>query len=458
RRFDPVLDWTLLGNAMDFVTDSSGRTAAIAAAAGVALLAVGLVVVMALAMRRLAEVVAWHVTVSPAAVTAATAVWITCSLLGTQVVPGVTFAAKHASALTYARLRQANASLQDQRAFVAEAADDAFAGTPGAQLLTGLRGKNVAVVFVESYGRTAVEGPEYAAEIGAVLEAGNRRLSAAGYASRSGFLTSPTAGGGSWLAQATFLSGLWINNQDRFRNLVSSDRLTLGAAFRRASWPTAAVRPGVTRAWPEGEFYGYDRVYDSRNLGYRGPEFGWSDMPDQYTLSAFERADRPIRDRTPTMTEIALTSSHLPWAPLPTMIDWDDVGDGSVYGPIAAAGKKRKAVWRDPALVRAEYRRSIVYSLNTLISYVETFRDDDLVLVFLGDHQSTPMVTGKGAGSDVPITVVARDRAVLDRIAGWGWQDGLKPGPDAPVWPMNEFRDRFLTAFGSRPAPPAPGR
>ncbi|MDT7694495.1 MAG: hypothetical protein QOI75_3862, partial [Pseudonocardiales bacterium] len=42
-------------------------------------------------------------------------------------------------------------------------------------------------------------------------------------------------------------------------------------------------------------------------------------------------------------------------------------------------------------------------------------------------------------------------RAVLDRISGWGWQDGLKPGPNAPVWRMDAFRDRFLTAFGSQP-------
>jgi hypothetical protein len=33
-------------------------------------------------------------------------------------------------------------------------------------------------------------------------------------------------------------------------------------------------------------------------------------------------------------------------------------------------------------------------------------------------------------------------------MAGWGWEDGLRPGPDAPVWPMEDFRDRFLTTFG----------
>jgi hypothetical protein len=70
------------------------------------------------------------------------------------------------------------------------------------------------------------------------------------------------------------------------------------------------------------------------------------------------------------------------------------------------------------------------------------------VLVFLGDHQPAPIVTGKGASRDVPITIVAHDPAVLDRVAGWGWTAGLNPDPHAPVWPMSAFRDRFLTAFG----------
>jgi hypothetical protein len=92
--------------------------------------------------------------------------------------------------------------------------------------------------------------------------------------------------------------------------------------------------------------------------------------------------------------------------------------------------------------------------LSALISYVEKYGDKNLVLVFLGDHQPAPIVTGTGAGRDVPISIVAKDPAVLDQISSWGWQDGLNPAPNAPVWPMNSFRDRFLTAFGSTPATP----
>ena len=80
---------------------------------------------------------------------------------------------------------------------------------------------------------------------------------------------------------------------------------------------------------------------------------------------------------------------------------------------------------------------------------METYGDDNLVLILLGDHQPSPIVTGQGASRDVPISIVARDRAVFQRIAPWGWHEGLKPDPQAPVWRMDAFRDRFLSAFGA---------
>jgi hypothetical protein len=459
RPFDPVLDWILLDDAVAFLTGSIGRAGAIGSVIAAAVLVAAVLILMTLSVLRLTRLVVQRNTTATRAVAVLPAAWVACAVLGAQIVPGVPVAARSAAALVYDRALQVRAGLHDQKAFTGQAAVDAFRDTPGEELLTALRGKDVIVSFVESYGRDAVEDPEFAAQVGAVLDAGNRRLGAAGFASRSAYLTSPVAGSGSWLAHATLRSGLWIDNQQRYRTLVSSDRLTLTGAFRRAGWRTVAVMPGTTRAWPEGTFYGYDRVDDFRNLGYRGPNFSWSSMPDQYTLSAFERSERAKPDRAPLMAEIDLTSSHAPWAPIPRLIAWNDVGDGSIYHAMATQGDPPDVIWRDSAQVRTEYRRSIEYSLSSLISYVETYGDDNLVLVFLGDHQPAPIVTGAGADRDVPITIVARDRAVLDRISGWGWQDGLKPGPQAPVWPMDAFRDRFLTAFGpqDRPArPPVP--
>ena len=79
---------------------------------------------------------------------------------------------------------------------------------------------------------------------------------------------------------------------------------------------------------------------------------------------------------------------------------------------------------------------------------MQRYGDDDLVLVLLGDHQPATIVTGQGASHDVPISVIARDPKVHrpDRRMGLAGRPAAEP--EAPVWPMSAFRDRFLTAFG----------
>ncbi|MFF7409445.1 alkaline phosphatase family protein [Streptomyces lydicus] len=450
RPFDPVLDWGLFGDAESFLEDAAGPTGAVGAVLGIVVLVLALLVSMTLAVGRLSRLISRHSALATRTTLVLGTVWVTCAALGTQLA-GAPLAADRAAALVQDRADRVRVSVEDERVFAKEAATDTFRDVPARRLLTGLRGKDVIFTFIESYGRSAVQDPRMDAQVDAALADGTRRLDRAGFHSQSAFLTSPTSGGGSWLAHSTFMSGLWITNQQRYHTVTSSDRMSLTGAFRRTgAWQTVGIMPGVNRSWPEGKFYGLDSVYDSRNLGYRGPKFSWSSMPDQYSLASFERLRHGKPGGKPLMSEIILTSSHNPWAPLPKMIGWNKVGDGSVYNAIHRAGKDPKEVWQDPDQVRTEYARSIRYSLDSLISYVTKYGKKNTVLVFLGDHQPVKAVTGENAGHDVPVAIVAHDRAVLDRIHRWGWKEGLNPGPKAPVWRMDTFRDRFLTAYGAR--------
>ncbi|MEV6765086.1 sulfatase [Streptomyces sp. NPDC051105] len=450
RPFDLVLDWILLDDAADYVRESFGRTSEVLAIAGALLLVVAVPALTVLATLRLADRMARRRPPAGRITLVLAVAWVTCATFGLQV-GGAPVASTLAAQLVDERVRAVRAELADARVFDAEAAVDAFASTPPDRLLTGLRGKDVLFTFVESYGRTAIEDPAMARQVGAVLTEGTASLKAAGFDARSGWLRSPVIGAGSWMCHATLLSGLWINNQQRYRDLVSGDRMTLNKYFRKTgAWRTVGVVPGVRRAWPEAGFFGLDRSYDSTHLGYRGPYFSWSPVPDQFTLEAFERLEFGRKNRRPMMAEIVLASSHQPWAPLPRMIGWKDLGDGSVFGPIQGAGKDPAEVWKDPESVRTEYRVSVEYSLRGLIGFMRRYADENTVLVFLGDHQPRPEVVAGSPRRDVPITIVAHDPKVLDRVAGWGWTPGLKPAGDAPIWAMNRFRDRFLTAFGPR--------
>ncbi|MEU5522958.1 sulfatase [Streptomyces sp. NPDC093250] len=448
RPFDLVLDWILLDDATDFVRESFGRSGQVLAVIGVIVLFLAVLVLMTLAMVRVTGLMVRHRPVATRTTLILGVAWMTCVTLGVQH-SGLPVAAKVEADIVGNRVEQVRAGLRDARVFEKQAAVDAFAKTPPDRLLTGLRGKDVLFTFIESYGRVAIDDPAMAEPIDAALKDGTRRLKDAGFASRSGWLRSPVTGAGSWLAHSTFLSGLWIKNQQRYRSLTTSDRMTLTKYFRKTGdWRTVGIVPGVRRAWPEGKFFGLDHIYDSEQLGYHGPYFSWTPVPDQFSLEAFERLEHGKKDREPIMAEIILASSHNPWSPIARMIDWDDLGDGSVFHGIKKEGTDPKEVWKDPEKVRTEYRRAIEYSLRSLTEWVERYGDEDTVLVFLGDHQPVPTVLNGSTDRDVPVTIVAKDPKVLERVGDWGWTDGLKPAPDAPRWGMDKFRDRFMTAYG----------
>lgn len=452
RPFNPVTDWRYAGSLRGLLGDWIGPVAAPLLLAALGISAVAILIGLPMAVRRLARIVDRHRVGSARAVAALTVAWIACAAIGVRLVPDTLVASWAPTSIAYHEVSTVPADLLDRTAFTKAIGDDRFQDLTGTGLLGALRGKDVAFVFVESYGKVAIEGSP---AVDTALRTGTSRLEAAGYSSRSAWLTSPTFGGISWLAHSTLQSGLWVDTQQRYDQLVRTDRFTLSRAFARAGWRTVDVVPANRRDWPEGAlFYGYDTIYDARSLGYAGPSFGYATMPDQYTLSAFNRLelDRKGRpDRPPVMAEIDLVSSHVPWAPLPRLIDWDAIGDGSIYARMLAGAIPEESVWRSASGIRAAYGQSIAYSLGSVVSFARETRGDDLVLVVLGDHQPAGVVSGPNASHDVPITIIARDPAVLDRISGWGWHDGLRPGPKSPVWPMDAFRDRFLLAYGSIP-------
>jgi phosphatidylglycerophosphate synthase len=443
RPFSPVDDSGYLGIGVETLRDAVGGSTADVVVAVAGVLVVALLTVPILALLRVTRVAAGHRGWVLPAAAALGVVWVVLKILGAPV------ASSSAAALAVDEVHAVRAGLEAPKVLARQIADDRFAATPGDRLLTGLHGKDVLLVFVESYGRVAVQDSSVSPRIGAVLDQGTAELRAAGFSARSGFLTSPTFGGLSWLAHATLQAGVKVDGQRRYDQLVRNDRLTLTRAFKRAGWRAVGALPANRRAWPEGRtFYRYDKVYDRRNFGYRGPGFGLPPMPDQYALQALQRRELAPRSRPPLFAEIDLISSHAPWTRLPPLIPWEDVGDGSIFDRVPVQRFKRAKLFGDADRARDAYGRSIEYSLRTILSFVQRYGDDDLVVVVLGDHQPATLITGYGASHDVPISVIARDPKVMERTAGWRWQEGLRPGPRAPVWPMQAFRDRFLSAFG----------
>jgi phosphatidylglycerophosphate synthase len=450
RAFNPVHDWSSIGPALGVVADAIGPTLTDIV---LVLLGLGLILLVAAITAstiHITTVAARHRGGAVRGLAAVAAIWALCAGLSLQLIPGFPVASASAAGLAVDQVRATQAALSDPRRFEqAIRSPDPQAHVPASDVLTGLRGKDVVIAFVESYGQVAVRGTSFSPGVDAVLRHGTASLARAGWSTQSAWLTSPTFGGISWLAHSTLQSGLWVNSNQRYAQLTASSRFTLSDAFGKAGWRTVSDDPSDNQPWPPGKsFYHYDQLYNRHNVGYRGPTFSYASMPDQYVLSAFQRLEL-APGHEPVMAEIDLVSSHTPWAPLPTMVPWNKVGNGSVFDPQPAQSESATTVWSNPNTVRQFYGRSIQYTMQALTSWVTELNDPNLVLILLGDHQPHTAVSGAGANHDVPISIVARDPSVFRQIASWHWQDGLLPGPGAPLKPMDAFRNQFLGAFST---------
>ena len=453
RPFDLIGDAGDTGIGIETLRSAIGDTQADLLIFGGALLAVSLLVLITLATFRLTWVAAGNRRSALLAVTTLGAVWLLCSVSGARLLSHTPIASTSSSGYFVHEVGAVEADLHDETVFANQIRYDAFRNTPGTQLLTGLRGKDVLLVFVESYGQVSVQGSSFSPAIDALLDNGTEQLRNAGFSARTAFVNAPGFGGISWLAHSTLQSGVWANSQRRYDQLVGTKRFTLSAAFKRAGWRTINFAPADDRSWPEGSsFYHYDKLYDRRDMGYQGPTYNYAPMPDQYMFAALERLELAPTHRRPLFAEVDTVSSHMPWNRIPQMIPWSDVGNGSIFNRTPTFTEP-DSFWWHPQQVKAVYARSLEYSLNTLISFVQHYGNKNTVLVVVGDEQPLPIVSGQSASHDVPISIIAHDPAVLTQIAGWGWEDGLRPSPQAPVWPMDAFRNRFLTAYGSRPTP-----
>src|SRR5262249_18897011 len=265
-------------------------------------------------VRRLAGAAAAHGRWALRAVGGLGAVWALCWLFGAQLISHTPIASTLSAGLIVDEVHAVQADIHDEAVFAKEINHDAFRNTPTNRLLTALRGKDVLLVFVESYGQLAVRGASFSPEIDSALAEGNHRLASAGFSARSGFLTSATFGGISWLAHSSLQSGLWVNTQLRYDQLLSAKRFTLAEAFKRAGWRTVDDTPSNDRPWPQGqEYYHWDKIYDRYQVGYHGPSFTYASMPDQYIFSALQRLELGRPRNRPLFAQVETVSSHMPW-------------------------------------------------------------------------------------------------------------------------------------------------
>jgi len=313
--------------------------------------------------------------------------------------------------------------------------------------LSGLVGANgpadVLLVFAESYGAITFDDPAQAAalaepraELAQAIEAGGRFVVSAR-------VTAPTFGGSSWLSHAALLAGVDTTHPADHDVLLASQRPTLVRHFARHGYRTVGWMPGLKRPWPEGAFYGFDRLADDAGIGYQGADFGYWRIPDQAAMALLQTQELDRTDpREPRFAVFATTSTHAPFHPIaPFVADW-----ASLTRPDAFAGAAR--VSADTSLVQAlpQYLESMRYQHAWMADYLRRQAPRPMVMIIVGDHQPPALVSGRGATWDVPVHVVSDDPALLQRLLGSGFVTGLTPPPNT-LGSMAALTSVLLNAF-----------
>ena len=178
RSFNPVEDWSFLSVGVGTVRETFGNRDADLAIAASIVIGLAALAVPALAVGQLTRVAAHHRGRSLPAIGVLTAAWALCWVFGAQV-SGAGIASTSAAHLAVGEVQAVQADIRSEAEYRALLArKDPYQKTPPGRLLKGLRGKDVLLVFVESYGQMAVQGTSFSPPIDELLNAGTQQLQA----------------------------------------------------------------------------------------------------------------------------------------------------------------------------------------------------------------------------------------------------------------------------------------
>ena len=268
-------------------------------------------------------------------------------------------------------------------------------------------------------------------------------------------LQSPTIGGQCWLAHATFANGLWIDYQTAYGAALNSGRQTLYHLAATAGFHTAAVMPQITLDWPEAQFMGFDKILAAKDLGYEGLPFNWITMPDQFTFAAMDRLLSPtVPEGARSFTQMALGSSHAPWVPVPSLLDWDALGDGTVFNPVVTASDTPRVVWKDHDRVRDQYKLAVDYALQVVFAYAALHAADPPLMIVVGDHQAAGFIA-LDERPHVPMHIIGPAHLV-DALADAQFDPGLIPDNVTEIRSMSDMRAHLLQSLSSETLAVAP--
>jgi hypothetical protein len=317
------------------------------------------------------------------------------------------------------------------------------------------------LVIFESYGAVLTSPGPARASYAQLVAGMSDTLRASGWHAASTYSAAPVFGGLSWLSVASILLGTPVKHQPTYETLRPTlphyphlVRLLDEQGYTTATLqPPVRSRPGLSVGNP----YRFGRTFYLADLDYRGPDYGWGIVPDQYSLAVahdrfVEQTERPF------FLMFEAVDSHAPWKrPPPPLLENPTAPNR--YSTERRA--RREADSAGPRSSRDHLLRHIRYDWRVLAGYLQTKAPRNSLVVVLGDHQPS---FAEEASAAVPLHVLSRDEALVRRFGEYGFVPGLRPTPAADTLRHAGLysllvrtitaHDRAAAGRSARPLPP----
>jgi phosphatidylglycerophosphate synthase len=281
---------------------------------------------------------------------------------------------------------------------------------------------SVYLLFVEAYGAVATLSDTTEVRYQELAQSLETQLAENGWMARSTYSHAPILGGRSWLSFTSALSGIYINNQIHYNNLIYSNPVFphwpdvmnhLG--FETYRMTTMRTNPKTDTLIPHEllqNFWKFDHFIDYGQIPYEGPEYDYfGGIPDQYAMGYFRDSILPNTSDPHFLFFITMTS-HTPWYPPPPIQDtWQELDrDTTTTVNLSLEGAKID-----------RYFQSIEYELKVLTQHIVQ-GPDDAIYILVGDHQPAALeylLWGKFPEDAVPLHIISRDTLFLETFTGF---------------------------------------
>jgi hypothetical protein len=303
----------------------------------------------------------------------------------------------------------------------------------------------VHIYIVESYGRILNRN--------LVRAAWKQRLSKMGSAFRedgwfmaTGLSQAPVSGGRSWLADTTVFTGIEVKYESVYRHLVpqAATMPSLIRMFEGNGYRTILVRPKdrARKGVKLINHFDFEQTIFFKDLAYTGRSYGWSGIPDQFTLGKLREEILPADPSRPNFLFFHMASSHIPWNELPPVVDdWRELQ----HTTGKSAKRRRRSNAKEVKFQLARYKRTdevrinrlrattqnlgqyakaIDYELQVLTKHVLALPEQPSMIILMGDHQ--PPMMGKSSDFSVPIHVLTRDPLLRREFIDRGFTRGMQ--------------------------------